>query len=151
MNRIEYIDSFRKNHEKLSTAGQPTELEFKLVADEGFEVVINIRPESEMLDLFDERSIVEELGLTYFQIPVTLDTLNKEILSKYFELMEQEKEKKIFLHCRKNVRVPIILTLYKIIKLDFGKDEALNWLRGEVDVNPMLEDFIDFHIQNYSE
>ena len=69
----------------------------------------------------------------------------------FFELMEQQKEKKIFLHCRKNVRVPIILTLYKIIKLGWVKDEALNWLRGEVDVNPMLENFIDFHIQNYLE
>ena len=151
MNHIEYIDSFRKNDEKLSTAGQPTELEFKLVADEGFEVIINIRPDSEMFDVFDEKSIVENLGLTYFQIPVTLDTLTNEILSRFFELMEQQKERSVFLHCRKNVRVPIILTLYKIIKLGWEKDKALNWLRGEIDVDPSLENFFDFHIENYSE
>lgn len=151
MNQIENIDSFYKNNENLSTAGQPTEPEFKLISDTGFEVVINIRPDSEMLDIFDEKSIVENLGINYYQIPVTLDTINNEILSRFFKLMEQQKGKKIFLHCRKNVRVPIILTLYKIIKLGWEKDEALNKLRGEVDVDPMLENFFDFHLENYSE
>lgn len=149
MNLIENIDCFKKNDEKLSTAGQPTEIELNLLADEGFEVVINIRPESEMLDVLDEKKIVENLGLKYFQLPVTLDTLNSEILSKFFELIEQQKERKIFLHCRKNVRVSIILSLYQIIKLGWEKDEALNELTEMVEVTPMLEDFINEHISYF--
>jgi len=151
MNKLENIDSFNKNDEKLSTAGQPTEREFGLIAEKGFEVVINIRPDSEMLGILDEKSIVENLGLKYFQIPVTLESITDEILSQFFDVMEQQKENKIFLHCRKNVRVPIILSLYHVIKLGWEKDKALGELRELVDVNPMLENFIDFHIQNYSE
>ncbi len=151
MNRIENIDSYKKNDEKLSTAGQPTESELGLLADDGFEVIINIRPESEMLDLFDGKSIVENLGMKYFQIPVTFDTLTNEIIVKFIELMEEQKGKRIFLHCRKNVRVSVLLALYQIIKLGWEKEDAFNELREMVDVDPMLEDFIDFHINNYSE
>jgi len=146
MNQIENIDCFKKNDEKLSTAGQPTEIELRLIADKGFEVVINIRPESEMVDVFDEKKIVENLGLMYFQLPVTLDTLSSEILSKFFELMVRHKENKIFLHCRKNIRVSIILSLYQIIKLGWEKDEALNELKEMVEVTPMLEKFINEQI-----
>ena len=149
MNQIENIDCYKKNDEKLSTAGQPTETELNLIADEGFEVVINIRPESEMLDLFDEKKIVENLGLIYFQLPVTLDTINRKIILKFFELMEQQKGRKIFLHCRKNVRVSILLALYQIIKLGWDKDDAFIELTEMVEVNPMLMEFIHEQISYF--
>jgi len=149
MNQIENIDNFKKNDDKLSTAGQPTEIEFDLIAEKGFEVVINIRSKSEMLDVFDEKKIVENLGLKYFQIPVTLETLNSKILSKFFELMEQQEDKNIFLHCRRNIRVSIILSLYQIIKLGWKKEDAFNELSEMVQVTPALDNLISEQILHF--
>ena len=56
MNRIENILNFKKNDEYLATAGQPMEDEFYLIAKKGFEIVINIRPELEMLGIFDKNA-----------------------------------------------------------------------------------------------
>lgn len=149
MSRIEDIADFKKNNDKLSTAGQPTEIELGLLINDGFEVVINIRPEAEMLEVFDEKQIVENLGLKYYQIPVTLETLNSEILSRFFGLMNQLKGEKIFLHCRRNIRVSFILALYQIIKLDWRKEKALDELMKMVDVTPDMEKFIDQTIKNF--
>ena len=149
MNQIENIDYFKKNDDKLSTAGQPKQDELKLIADEGFEVVINIRPESEMLEIFDEKKIVENLGLKYFQIPVMLETLNSETISKFFELIRKQKEKKIFLHCRKNIRVSILLALYQIVELGWKREDAIIELMEMVDFDPMLETFINEQIEYF--
>ena len=151
MNRIENILNYIKNTESLSTSGQPTEKEFLLIKNEGFEVVINIRPESEMQYVFDEKLIVESLEMKYLKIPMTFDTLNKKILTKFFQTMEEQKEKKVFVHCHHNIRVSGLLAFYRIIKLGWTKEDAYRELGRMMEVNLMLKDFFDYHINGYSE
>ena len=150
MNRTENILNFKKNDANLSTSGQPKEIEFGLIANKEFEVVINIRPESEMLDVFDEKKIVENLGLKYYQLPITFDTLTSKILSQFFNLMEQNKEKKKLVHCRRNIRVAVVLALYRIIKLGWNKEDAYKGVYELIEVTSELETYIEGHISNFS-
>jgi len=150
MNRIENILNFKKNDEYLATAGQPMEDEFYLIAKKGFEIVINIRPELEMLGIFDEKQIVEKLGLKYFQIPMTFDTLNNEILTKFFEVLEQNKGKKIFIHCHRNIRVSGLVILYRLIILGWEREKAFKEFSELIDVTSMWENYIDEHISHFS-
>ncbi|MBU1115247.1 MAG: hypothetical protein KKF21_02650 [Bacteroidetes bacterium] len=150
MERIENILNFKKNDEYLSTSGQPTEVEFNLIANEGFDVVINFRPEEEMLGVFDERRLVENLGLKYFQIPMTFDTLNNQILSKFFEVLEYNNGKKIFVHCHRNIRVSVLIILYRLIILGWEREVALKEFSEFIEVTPMWEDYIDEHIRQFS-
>lgn len=149
MNKIADILNFRKNTENLSSAGQPLEDEFKLISNEGFDVVVNIRPDFEMQGLFDEKQIVENLGMKYYQLPMTFNSLNSKVLFNFFNLLEELLEKKILVHCHHNIRVSVLLAFYRIIKLGWEKEKAFEELAKMVDLNPMWDDYFNFHINNY--
>jgi protein tyrosine phosphatase (PTP) superfamily phosphohydrolase (DUF442 family) len=149
MDKIKNILNYRKNSEMLSTSGQPTESEIKLLKNSGFEAVINIRPDFEMHYEFDEKSEVEKLGLEYFSLPMTFDTLDTSILSMFFKLVEDQKEKKTLIHCHHNIRVSVLLALYRIIKLNWEKEDAYKELSSLMDVNINLQNYFEYHINNY--
>lgn len=151
MTKLENIANFKKNNNNLSTSGQPTENEFKLIGDNDFKVVVNIRPESEMMSVFDEKSIVENLGLKYYQIPMTFDTLNNELLTKFFEMMDQYKGIKIFVHCHRNIRVSVLLALYRILRLGWKKEDAIKELSEMIDFTTIFQTYLDEHISRYSD
>ncbi len=150
MLQIEKINSYKKNSIKLSTSGQPTEAEFKIIANEGFDVVINLRPEIEMQENFDEKVVVESLGMKYIQIPMTFDTLNTTILSTFFQTMEEYRAKKMIVHCRHNIRVSVLLALYRIIKLGWSREDAFNKLKEMMNITPELKLYLDEHISNFN-
>ncbi len=150
MNQIEKIERFKKIDDKLSTSGQPTENELKRIAEEGFEVLINTRPKSEMDELFNEREIVENLGMKYFQIETDLLKPNMEELNKFLELMIKYNGKKIFLHCRANKRASGLLAIYRIAKLNWEKENALNKVREVWDLDTDLVKFIDVQLDYLS-
>jgi protein tyrosine phosphatase (PTP) superfamily phosphohydrolase (DUF442 family) len=149
MKKIENILNYRTNSESLSTAGQPLIDEFKLIADEGFEAIVNIRPDFEMYGLFDEKQIVENLGMKYYKVPMTFDSLNSNVLSDFFDRLEKLSERKILVHCHHNIRVSVLLAFYRIIKLKWEKDKAFEELGKMVDLNSMWDDYFTFHINNY--
>ena len=150
MRRIENILNYKRKSNILSTSGQPKEDEIILIKNEGFDVILNIRPEQEMFYEFNEKEIVEKFGMKYFQIPMTFETLNKEILEKFFKALEEYKDEKLFVHCHHNIRVSALLAFYRIIKLGWEKEEAYTELAEMMEVNSMLENFFNFHINNYS-
>src|SRR2546423_4659420 len=57
------IDSFRAIGERVGTAGQPTEDQFRAIRAAGFEVVINLALPTSDNALADEGSIVSGLGM----------------------------------------------------------------------------------------
>jgi uncharacterized protein (TIGR01244 family) len=150
MSQLENIADYKKNNDNLSTSGQPTENDFIVIADQGFKVVVNIRPESEMIGVFDEKLIVENLGLKYYQIPMTFDSLNKEILTKFFEMMELQNDMKIFVHCHRNIRVSVLFALYRILKQEWKKEDAIKELSEMVDFTPDFESYLNEHIRRFS-
>jgi len=150
MNQIEKIERFQRINDKLSTSGQPTKNEIKIIAEEGFEVLINTRPKSEMDELFNEREIVENFGMKYFQIETDLLKPNMDELVKFLELMTEFNDKKVFLHCRANKRASGLLAIYRIAKLNWKKEEALDKV-GEVwELDKDLLKFIDVQLDYLS-
>lgn len=51
------------------SAGQPDAAQFRALRDAGYTMVVNLRADTECPD-FDERGVVEGLGMAYRQIPV---------------------------------------------------------------------------------
>ncbi|MDA3860111.1 MAG: protein tyrosine phosphatase family protein [Melioribacteraceae bacterium] len=142
--------NYRKNSENFSTSGQPTESELYLIQKAGFEIIINVRPESEMFYEFDEKRVVENLEMQYFQIPMTFDTLNKNILIDFFNQMEMQKDKKLLVHCHHNIRVSVLLAFYRILKLGWKKEDAYKDLEKMMEINSLLEDYFNYHIKIHS-
>ena len=112
MNILNYI----KINDQISTAGQPTKEEFKHIAKEGFDVVINLAMHNKGA-LKKEDKIVSKNGMMYLHIPITWNAPEVDRLKLFLKILESlEKEnKKIFIHCIKNYRASVFMHLYKKI------------------------------------
>lgn len=145
------ITNYQWENDILSTAGQPSEAEFGLIAENGFSIVINLRPESELVELFfNEGKVIRNLGMEYHQIPMTFDDPNRELLEKFIEVMKQAEGKKVFLHCRMNIRVQALLAIYRIVELGWEKEKALEGFREMVEIPPVWEAFINEEIEHFA-
>lgn len=112
------IKNFMPVTDNLTTAGQPSELQLREIASEGFEVVINLGLMDPKYCLPDEMGLVQLLGLEYHHIPVDFQSPKLEDLQSFFHVMDAAKSKKLFIHCAANKRVCCFLALYGESKLD---------------------------------
>ena len=141
---------FRVTH-FLSTSGQPTEAQLSALAEEGYELIINLALHDDpRYSLKDETSYVKSLGIEYIHIPVQFDKPLKSDLISFFDAMESNKNKKIHVHCAANMRVTAFLGLYFLIREGKTKEEAFEpmWQIWEPDsvwssfIDSMVADFL---------
>jgi uncharacterized protein (TIGR01244 family) len=93
----------------LTTAGQPDEAAFRVFADNGYRVVIDLRTEGENRGL-DEPAVVESLGMKYIQMPIGGEDITFEKARELDELLNQFDEP-VLLHCASSNRVGALLAL----------------------------------------
>lgn len=131
MVQISDIYNFHPIDEMLSTSGQPTDAQLRIVAAEGYKVIINLALHDEpRYSLPDEKRLVEGLGMEYIHIPVQFDNPQEEELLIFFRTMEAQKHKKILVHCAANMRVSAFLGLYRLIKQGMDECEAFEPMRS---------------------
>lgn len=122
---LEVIYNFRWRGPDLGTAGQPLAAEYPAVARAGFEVVINLALLDAEYSLPDEPRLVRELGMTFVHIPVMWESPTLENLRTFFDVMQQHRGRRIFLHCAANMRASVFLALYRVLRLGWPLDDAL--------------------------
>jgi len=110
---------------KISTAGQPSESQIKKIASEGFEVVINLGLNDPKYCLSNEAGLVKSLGLEYYHIPINFLAPTIKNLEKFFCVMDDVMDKKIFIHCAANKRVSCFVALYG--------ESRFNWTQKQAD------------------
>ena len=93
----------------LTTAGQPDEAAFRVFAENGYRVVIDLRTEGENRGL-DEPSVVEALGMQYILMPIGGEDITFDRARELGELLEQFEEP-VLLHCASSNRVGALLAL----------------------------------------
>lgn len=112
-------------------SGQPTEEALRTLASNGYSTVINLRRPSEMDDRekvsFDEAALVEELGLTYVNIPLGGDDhpYSPAALGTFEQAMAQA-EGKVLLHCRSAWRASQMWAAYLVSAQGFEPAEAVD-------------------------
>ena len=94
-----------KINELISTSGQLKIEEFELIANEGFEVVINLAVPTTSNSLENEDKIVSNLNMTYIHIPVSFE--NPKISD-----LKSLGANKVWIHCAKNYRVSAFIYVY---------------------------------------
>lgn len=124
MSDLQSIYNFRAISDNLATAGQPTEEQLKAVKEAGFELVINLATLDSKYDLKDEAGTVAELDMEYINIPVIWDEPTIKNLQDFFDTMEANEGKKVFVHCIANYRVSAFTMLYRTIKKGIPLAEA---------------------------
>ncbi len=145
----ENIFNFLRLSENLMSSGMPTAEQMKSVAEAGVKVVINLAPFDPEKDLANEGALVESLGMKYINIPVDWEAPTQQNLETFMNAMDEDGNKKVFVHCRANYRATGFITLYRILRLGWRKEEAFKDLRRiwNPDEYPIWKKFIEGNLQ----
>lgn len=126
----------------LGTAGMPRADQLKLVADQGFEVVINLALAESPGAILDEAERLALMGLEYIHIPVVWESPELSNFESFISIMDQKKGQKIFVHCVLNMRVSVFVYLYRLLILKEDPDSAYQDLRKIWEPDLVWNDFI---------
>lgn len=108
----------------LGTSGQPTLEQFAAVRDAGYETVVSLLPPERNPYGAAEPEIVAALGMEFVNIPVVWAEPRPEDLNRFFEVMDTNAERKLFIHCAANMRVSAFLFLYRVLRLGMPEADA---------------------------
>jgi protein tyrosine phosphatase (PTP) superfamily phosphohydrolase (DUF442 family) len=122
---FEGIYNFLALSETLFTGGMPTAEQLTDAAQKGVEVVINLAPHEVSNALPGETELVTSLGMQYINIPVIWNTPTRDGLDRFMEAMDKNKAKKVLVHCQANFRATAFVALYRILRLGWQPDKAM--------------------------
>lgn len=106
------ILNYVKINELISTSGQPKIEELELIANEGFEVVINLAMPTTSNALENEDKIVASLNMSYIHIPVDFENPKLSDLKLFLNILQALGANKVWIHCAKNYRVSAFMYVY---------------------------------------
>ena len=106
------ILNYIKINELISTSGQPKIEELELIANEGFEVVINLAVSTTSNALENEDKIVSSLNMSYIHIPVDFENPRISDLKLFLNILQALGANKVWIHCAKNYRVSAFMYVY---------------------------------------
>lgn len=118
------IYNFRAVGNELGTAGQPTESQFRVIREAGFDTVINLALPTSDNALIHEGSIVTGLGMSYVHIPVDFKTPTSQDFRTFCRVMEAFDGRRVFVHCAANMRVSAFVFLYRVLYQGVPPSEA---------------------------
>lgn len=128
-NSISCIYNYLEVGEKLVTSGQPTEEQFVLIKDRGYNTVINLAPENAENSLHDEGLLLKDLGITYIHIPVDFKNPSEEDFDRFSDLLGRLSWEETWIHCAANMRVSAFVYRYRCEVLNEDSEEAKKDLR----------------------
>ncbi len=108
----------------LHTAGSPTPQDLADLCAVGVSVVINLALATSPDALPVEATLVEELGMAYFHIPVEWENPTRQNLEDFFATLDSCRERITLVHCVKNMRVSAFIYLYRILRLGWAEASA---------------------------
>jgi protein tyrosine phosphatase (PTP) superfamily phosphohydrolase (DUF442 family) len=139
---IESIYNFLQLSENIVTSGQPTEDQIVEIHQAGFEVVINLGLTGTDYALEDEAGLIANLGMKYIHIPVIWENPTLEDLDEFLSTMDLLQGKKIFVHCAANMRVSAFMALYRVLRLGWEPDRAMEDVHRIWEPNAVWDAFI---------
>ena len=111
---IKKIFNYYKVPDLFETSGQPNNKQLISIANGGYEAVINLAPNTTIEGkIINEEGILKSNNITYIHIPVDFNNPLDEDFNKFVAALEQNKHKKIWVHCAANMRVSAFVFKYR--------------------------------------
>ena len=147
---FEEIRNFLPLSENLFTGGMPKAEQLRDAAGQGVRVVINLALHDIPNALPEEEKLVGSLGMTYINIPVVWNHPTRENLNQFLEAMDAHSEEKVLVHCEANYRATAFPTLYRILRLGWKPEDALDVMHQiwNEEKYPIWKRFIEERISN---
>ena len=136
------IYNFQKVSDTLACAGQPREGQLASIAEDGYEVIINLGLADGKYALADEAGSVKALGLTYYHIPVQFDNPQLDELTTFIADMQQHDGEKILVHCAANYRASAFTGLYLFAEGKMNEDEMQEFIEAVWQPDAVWQQFI---------
>ena len=118
------VINFFQITDTIGTGGQPSVSQLYDIAQNGYDVVINLATHNSENAIENEGSIVASLGMTYIHIPVPFEAPTPEHLRKFFGFMNGLSEEKVFVHCAVNARVSAFVFKYLTMERKMQAEKA---------------------------
>jgi uncharacterized protein (TIGR01244 family) len=104
------IMNLKSPEAQVISAGQPSQEQFQALASAGVKHVINLRPASEME--FDERAVVESIGMMYHSIPISgAEDITHENAAALSEMLSALSGQPVLIHCASGNRVGALVAV----------------------------------------
>jgi len=152
---IEASYNFRRMTDRVTTSGIVPPDGLKALRAQGYEVVINLLPDSGKNAIPNERDIVESQGIEYIYIPVDFKQPTSSDFSTFSEALDRVREKKVHVHCAANYRVSAFYSLYLVSRGLWSAEQAMEFIRSvwqprQPNEQPGWSDFLSLVLANSS-
>jgi protein tyrosine phosphatase (PTP) superfamily phosphohydrolase (DUF442 family) len=127
----------------LGTASQPTAEQFATLKVAGYEVVVNLAMPTSTNALPNEGELVAARGMEYVHIPVIWESPTAEDLERFFAVLDENRGRKVFVHCALNMRVSCFVFLYRVLRLGVPAEVARRDVLAIWEPNEVWQRFID--------
>jgi protein tyrosine phosphatase (PTP) superfamily phosphohydrolase (DUF442 family) len=114
--------------ERLHTAGQPNAATLSTLAEQGFELIVNLAPPNNQGAVPEEGKLVAEDGPTYVNIPVNWQKPTVEDFELFSAVMNGARDRKVLVHCQLNMRASAFTFLYRVVHEQVPPEEAMKAL-----------------------
>ena len=120
------------------------------IAEAGVKFVVNLAPPKSEGWMPDEGDVFRSLGVEYLYILVDWDNPTAQNLSEFMDAMDAHQSDRVHVHCQANYRATAFVTLYRILRLGWDREEAFRDLRKiwTPEEYPIWESFIRNSCEN---
>lgn len=127
----------------LGTSGMPRPEHINRIADEGYELLVNLALPSHPEAIQNEGALVSARGMTYVHIPVEFDRPTPDDFGAFAAILDAWRGRKVFVHCAMNYRVSAFVFLYRVVREGLSVDEARLDLEKLWQPDPVWQDLIE--------
>ena len=141
---IQASHNFRRITNRLTTSGIVRPDGLKALRAQGYEVVVNLLPDTSEYAIPNERDAIEAQGIEYIHIPVDFKQPTSSDFLKFSEALDRVNEKKLHVHCAANYRVSAFYSLYLVSRGVWDAEQAMEFIRSiwQPTEHPGWSDFI---------
>jgi protein tyrosine phosphatase (PTP) superfamily phosphohydrolase (DUF442 family) len=136
--------------EWLWSSGQLSERDIAELPALGIEAVINLALPTSSNALAGEAELITRQGISYLQIPVLWEKPEQHQLQQFFGALSAFRDRKVWVHCAKNMRVSAFIYLYRRLRLGEAEETASHPMREVWAPNETWQAFIDDALKAHS-
>jgi uncharacterized protein (TIGR01244 family) len=127
---LESTRNFRQVSDTVTTSGTVPAEDLAELRAKGYELVVNLMPDSSEYAVADEAAIVGGQGIDYVYIPVDFAAPNHDQFEAFAAAMDANADKTIHVHCAANYRVSAFYSLLAMRNGWWSVEQADAHLRG---------------------
>jgi protein tyrosine phosphatase (PTP) superfamily phosphohydrolase (DUF442 family) len=148
---LQQIEAFLPVSFTIATSGQPTPEQFADIASATYSLVINLATPTSSNWNPEENVLVESLGMEYVSIPIDWENPTLSDFENLADLLDENPERKMWVHCAKNMRVSAMIYLYHRLRKGYTEEACRRYLEQIWQPNRIWQNFIEATVTLYTE